>query len=75
MNGNPHPKTAPDADIIAAHGLSEQEYALIEKRMGRAPNMTELGFFSVMWSEHCSYKSSKKYLKKLQIKKIIKFLR
>ncbi len=65
MNGDPCPETAPDADTIAAHGLSAEEYALIEKRMGRVPNMTELGIFSVMWSEHCSYKSSRIWLKKL----------
>ena len=56
---------APDKEIIAAHGLSEEEYALIEKRLGRPPNITELGIFSVMWSEHCSYKSSRIWLKKL----------
>ncbi|MBR46713.1 MAG: phosphoribosylformylglycinamidine synthase II [Rhodospirillaceae bacterium] len=64
-DGSSAPETAPDAETIAAHGLSEDEYALIEKRMGRAPNMTELGIFSVMWSEHCSYKSSRLWLKKL----------
>jgi phosphoribosylformylglycinamidine synthase II len=64
-DSSPAPEAAPDAETIAAHGLSEAEYALIEKRMGRAPNMTELGIFSVMWSEHCSYKSSRIWLKKL----------
>ena len=64
MSG-PAPEAAPDAETIAAHGLNEAEYALIEKRMGRAPNMTELGIFSVMWSEHCSYKSSRVWLKTL----------
>jgi phosphoribosylformylglycinamidine synthase len=59
------PGFAPDAETIAAHGLNEEEYALIEKRLGRAPNETELGIFSVMWSEHCSYKSSRIWLKKL----------
>ncbi|MDP6475676.1 MAG: phosphoribosylformylglycinamidine synthase subunit PurL [Alphaproteobacteria bacterium] len=58
-------RAAPDAETIAAHGLGEAEYALIEKRMGRPPNITELGIFSVMWSEHCSYKSSSIWLKKL----------
>ena len=52
-------------DIIASHGLSESEYAEVLSIMGREPNMTELGIFSVMWSEHCSYKSSKKWLKTL----------
>ena len=56
-----------EAEIIAAHGLSEQEYNLIVKRLGRNPNITELGIFSVMWSEHCSYKSSKIWLKTLPV--------
>ena len=51
--------------VIAEHGLSPEEYDLILSIMGRAPNLTELGIFSVMWSEHCSYKSSKVWLKKL----------
>jgi len=50
---------------VAEHGLSPQEYAIIEDRLGRAPNLVELGIFSVMWSEHCSYKSSRIHLKKL----------
>ena len=54
-----------DADIIASHGLSEEEYQRIVKILGRDPNYTELGVFSVMWSEHCSYKSSKIHLKLL----------
>src|SRR5690606_33276013 len=49
-------------------GLDEREYALILDIMGRAPNLLELGIFSVMWSEHCSYKSSKKWLKTLPTK-------
>ncbi|MBT4428728.1 MAG: phosphoribosylformylglycinamidine synthase subunit PurL, partial [Rhodospirillaceae bacterium] len=65
MSTSPPTDAAPDAETIAAHGLNEEEYALIEKRLGRAPNMTELGIFSVMWSEHCSYKSSRVWLKKL----------
>ncbi|MBT4626952.1 MAG: phosphoribosylformylglycinamidine synthase subunit PurL, partial [Rhodospirillales bacterium] len=52
-------------DTIAEHGLNAEEYALILEIMGREPNYTELGIFSVMWSEHCSYKSSKKWLKTL----------
>ncbi len=51
--------------IVAEHGLSPEEYATIVTAMGRAPNRTELGIFSVMWSEHCSYKSSRLHLKKL----------
>ncbi len=55
-------------EVIAAHGFSDEEYALVLEIMGRTPNMTELGIFSVMWSEHCSYKSSKKWLKTLPTK-------
>jgi phosphoribosylformylglycinamidine synthase subunit PurL len=51
--------------IVAEHGLSEEEYARVLHAMGREPNITELGIFSVMWSEHCSYKSSRIHLKKL----------
>ncbi len=51
--------------IVADHGLSEDEYARVLAAMGREPNLTELGIFSVMWSEHCSYKSSRIHLKKL----------
>jgi phosphoribosylformylglycinamidine synthase len=53
------------AKIVAEHGLSEEEYQRVLDIMGREPNLTELGIFSVMWSEHCSYKSSKKWLKTL----------
>ncbi|WP_225007987.1 phosphoribosylformylglycinamidine synthase subunit PurL [Novosphingobium percolationis] len=53
------------AEIVAAHGLSEEEYARVLHALGREPNMVELGIFSVMWSEHCSYKSSRIHLKKL----------
>ncbi len=52
-------------EIVKEHGLSAQEYQRILGALGRAPNMTELGIYSVMWSEHCSYKSSKIHLKKL----------
>ena len=51
--------------IIAEHGLSPEEYKLLLEGLGREPSLTELGIFSVMWSEHCSYKSSKVWLKKL----------
>jgi phosphoribosylformylglycinamidine synthase subunit PurL len=53
---------------VREHGLSEEEYARIEGLLGRAPNMVELGVFSVMWSEHCSYKSTRAHLKKLPTK-------
>ncbi len=55
-------------DVIAQHGIKPDEYAKILEIMGREPNLTELGIFSVMWSEHCSYKSSKKWLKTLPTK-------
>lgn len=51
--------------IVKEHGLSEDEYKMVLDIMGREPNINELGIFSVMWSEHCSYKSSKKWLKTL----------
>lgn len=53
------------ADVVAAHGLSEDEYQRVLHALGREPNLVELGIFSVMWSEHCSYKSSRIHLKKL----------
>ncbi|HLY57650.1 MAG TPA: phosphoribosylformylglycinamidine synthase subunit PurL, partial [Stellaceae bacterium] len=52
-------------EVVAQHGLSAEEYERACAILGRAPNLTELGVFSVMWSEHCSYKSSKVHLKKL----------
>ena len=52
-------------ETVAEHGLSEEEYQRILKALGREPNLVELGIFSVMWSEHCSYKSSRFHLKKL----------
>jgi phosphoribosylformylglycinamidine synthase subunit PurL len=52
-------------EIAAEHGVTRDEYARIQQILGRDPNITELGIFSVMWSEHCSYKSSKVHLKRL----------
>src|SRR5437588_1484728 len=52
-------------DVAAEHGLIPEEFERIKKILGREPNFTELGIFSVMWSEHCSYKNSRKELKKL----------
>jgi phosphoribosylformylglycinamidine synthase len=52
-------------EIAAEHGVTAEEYARIQKILGRDPNITELGIFSVMWSEHCSYKSSKVHLRRL----------
>ena len=55
-------------ELVKEHGLNEEEYKLVLEIMGREPNINELGIFSVMWSEHCSYKSSKKWLKTLPTK-------
>ncbi|MCO8144921.1 phosphoribosylformylglycinamidine synthase subunit PurL [Rhodovulum tesquicola] len=52
-------------ELIAAHGLKPEEYAEILRLLNRAPSFTELGIFSAMWNEHCSYKSSKKWLRTL----------
>ena len=52
---------------IAAHGLSADEYARIQQLLGRDPNLVELGIFSVMWSEHCSYKSTRAHLRRLPV--------
>ncbi|HEX8366810.1 MAG TPA: phosphoribosylformylglycinamidine synthase subunit PurL [Allosphingosinicella sp.] len=59
MTGRITPKT------VAEHGLSAEEYERVLHALGREPNLTELGIFSVMWSEHCSYKSSRIHLRKL----------
>ncbi len=52
-------------DLIAAHGFTPEEYAEVQNILGRDPNYTEMGIFSAMWNEHCSYKSSKKWLRTL----------
>jgi phosphoribosylformylglycinamidine synthase II len=57
-----------DRALLDQHGLKPEEYERIVKAMGREPNLTELGLFSVMWSEHCSYKSSRIHLKTLPTK-------
>ncbi len=49
-------------EIVAEHGLTAEEYAAVERIMGRQPNIVELGIFSVLWSEHCSYMSSRRWL-------------
>ena len=54
--------------IIHSHGINPEEYKKIINLIGKEPNLLELGIFSAMWSEHCSYKSSKKYLKTLPTK-------
>ncbi|HUO99338.1 MAG TPA: phosphoribosylformylglycinamidine synthase subunit PurL [Rhizomicrobium sp.] len=55
-------------EVVREHGLSEAEYEKIKSLLGREPNYVELGVFSVMWSEHCSYKSTRAHLKKLPTK-------
>jgi phosphoribosylformylglycinamidine synthase II len=57
--------TVIDQTVLDRHGLTEDEYAHILEMLGREPSLTELGIFSVMWSEHCSYKSSRVHLKTL----------
>ena len=57
--------TAISDETISRHGLTREEYRRICETLGREPNLTELGIFSVMWSEHCSYKSSKIHLRRL----------
>ncbi len=59
--------TSITAEIVEQHGLKPDEYKKIKELMGREPNITELGVFSVMWSEHCSYKSSRVHLKRLPV--------
>ena len=51
--------------IVEKHGLKLEEYSIIKKLLKREPNLLELGIFSAMWNEHCSYKSSRKHLKNL----------
>jgi phosphoribosylformylglycinamidine synthase subunit PurL len=62
MTSAADPKVTPE--LVAKHGLTPEEFERIKKILGRDPNFTELGIFSVMWSEHCSYKNSRKELKK-----------
>ena len=54
--------------IISKHGINSEEYKKIISLIDREPNLLELGIFSAMWNEHCSYKSSKKYLRTLPTK-------
>ena len=66
MQETAQPKITPE--IVAEHGLKPDEYQRLLKILGREPRLTELGIFSVMWSEHCSYKSSRVWLKTLPTK-------
>ena len=56
------------AELLKVHSITDEEYAKIFAAMGRTPSLTELGIYSVMWSEHCSYKSSRVHLKRLPTK-------
>src|SRR5213592_410104 len=60
----PHADPIITPELVKQHGITPEEFDRIKKILGRQPNFTELGIFSVMWSEHCSYKNSKKELKK-----------
>src|SRR5216117_1300790 len=60
----PHADPVVTAEAVKQHGLTREEFERIRKILGREPNFTELGIFSVMWSEHCSYKNSRKELRK-----------
>ena len=59
----PEPMAASLEEALKAHNLSREEYDRIVEKLGREPNENEIGMFSVMWSEHCSYKSSRVHLK------------
>ena len=63
------PETAllPTIDEAVALGLTRDEYALIVEKLGRAPNQVELAMFSLLWSEHCAYKHSKRLLRSLPV--------
>lgn len=63
----PSPDKIKSERLYASMGLSDEEFAMVEKILGRLPNYTETGLFSVMWSEHCSYKNSKPILRKFPI--------
>ncbi len=60
--------TVVTAEVLARHGITSDEYDRILAALGRVPSLTELGIYSVMWSEHCSYKSSRVHLKRLPTK-------
>ncbi len=68
MNQNKKFMTSIDEKTIRDHNLTLEEYGRIVELIGKEPNITELGIFSLMWSEHCSYKSSKVHLRKLPVK-------
>src|ERR1700751_433530 len=70
---NPESAVAPQpatvtSELLAQHSITPDEYERILEALGRTPSLTELGIYSVMWSEHCSYKSSRVHLKRLPTK-------
>jgi phosphoribosylformylglycinamidine synthase subunit PurL len=67
LQAQPEPCTITPA-LLKTHSITDEEYARIEAALGRTPSLTELGIFSVMWSEHCSYKSSRVHLRRLPTK-------
>ena len=67
MKTNTAQKIEITPDVVAQHGLTPEEYERVLKVMGREPNMVELGIFSVMWSEHCSYKTTRMHLRGLPV--------
>ena len=64
----PNPEQIKEQKLYAQMGMSDEEFEMVEKILGRLPNYTETGLFSVMWSEHCSYKNSKPVLRKFPTK-------
>ncbi|MGO4889717.1 phosphoribosylformylglycinamidine synthase subunit PurL [Anaerobacillus sp. MEB173] len=67
LHREPTPEMIKEQRIYSQFGLTDEEFAMVEKILGRLPNYTETGIFSVMWSEHCSYKNSKVLLKKFPV--------
>ncbi|WP_078429303.1 phosphoribosylformylglycinamidine synthase subunit PurL [Alkalihalobacterium alkalinitrilicum] len=67
LHREPTPEMIKEQKIYAEMGLTDEEFGMVESILGRLPNYTELGLFSVMWSEHCSYKNSKVLLKKFPV--------
>ncbi|MCB1434223.1 MAG: phosphoribosylformylglycinamidine synthase II, partial [Alphaproteobacteria bacterium] len=65
---SPAPDIKITPDLVKQHGLKPDEYERFVKLLGREPTITELGICSAMWNEHCSYKSSKKWLKTMPTK-------
>ena len=65
MSGAERYEPTVDLALSREHGLTDEEFEKVQQILGRMPSFCELGIFSVMWAEHCSYKSSKKYLREL----------